>query len=195
MIGKIFITSSGYDPERGRHVNDPYLGPIPTLGACRPDIRKLLGRGDHIFVISGKVYGFDQFVMGGFEIASKINVGEAYERFPEHRLRELKDGQLTGNIIINADGVQHELDNHSSFSKRIQDYVVGRNLIALQTPDEIAQGRKETLEVLRDVLHKKGSSPIQVVGRWGSRLTEEQIAQLRQWLSAITKRPKLSTPI
>ncbi|HYN83246.1 MAG TPA: hypothetical protein VES88_17340 [Gemmatimonadaceae bacterium] len=189
MIGKIFITSSGYDPERGRHVHDPYLGPVPTLGACRPDIRKLLRSGDHIFVISGKVYGIDQFVMAGFEIASKINAREAYEQFPKQRLRKREDGQLTGNIIIDADGAQHELDNHNSFEERIRDYVVGRNLIALRTPDEIALGRKQTLEVLRDVLHKKGASPIEVVGRWGSRLTEDQIGQLRQWLSAIANRP------
>jgi hypothetical protein len=190
MIGKIFITSSGYDPERGKHVNDPYLGRVPTLGACRPDIRKLLNKGDHIFVISGKVYGLDQFVMGGFEIASKINARDAYEQFPEQRLHKREDGQLTGNIIIDAEGAQHKLDTHNSFTKRIEDYIIGRNLIALQTPGEIAQGRKQTLEVLRDVLHKKGASPIEVVGRWGSRLTEEQIGQLRQWLSTIANRPR-----
>jgi hypothetical protein len=26
MIGKIFITRSGYDPQLGKHVKDPYLG-------------------------------------------------------------------------------------------------------------------------------------------------------------------------
>jgi hypothetical protein len=36
MVGKIFITRSGYDPQLGKHVKDPYLGPCPTLGACRP---------------------------------------------------------------------------------------------------------------------------------------------------------------
>jgi hypothetical protein len=72
MVGKIFITRSGYDPERGKHMKDPYLGPSPTLGACRPDIRKQLKQGDHMFVISGRVPNFNQFVMGGFEIESKI---------------------------------------------------------------------------------------------------------------------------
>jgi hypothetical protein len=74
MVGKIFITRSGYDSQLlGKHVKDPYLGPRPTLGACRPDIRKHLSKGDHIFVISGKVADVGQFVMGGFEIESKIN--------------------------------------------------------------------------------------------------------------------------
>jgi hypothetical protein len=54
MIGKIFITRSGYDPQLGKHVKDPYLGANPTLGACRPDVRRQLNEGDHIFVISGK---------------------------------------------------------------------------------------------------------------------------------------------
>jgi hypothetical protein len=33
MVGKIFITRQGYDPQLGKHVKDPYLGPNPaTLG-------------------------------------------------------------------------------------------------------------------------------------------------------------------
>src|SRR3954452_23532169 len=102
MKGKLFVTSSGYDPEKGKHVKDPYLGPNPTLGACRHDIRAKLQKGDHIYVISGKVPNVDQFVMGGFEIAEKISASEAYVRFPEQRLRQREDGQLTGNVIVDA---------------------------------------------------------------------------------------------
>lgn len=54
MIGKIFVTSSGYDPQLGKHVEDPYLGPEPSLGDCRPDVRRQVKMGDHLFVISGK---------------------------------------------------------------------------------------------------------------------------------------------
>ena len=39
MIGKIFVTGSGCDPVEGKHIKDPSLGPKPSLGACRPDIR------------------------------------------------------------------------------------------------------------------------------------------------------------
>jgi len=87
MVGKIYITRHGYDPEKGKLVKDPYLGPSHTLGACRPDIRKTLHRGDHIFVISGKIPDSSQFVMAGFEIESKIPAVEAYRLFPELRLR------------------------------------------------------------------------------------------------------------
>lgn len=187
MIGKIFITRSGYDPQLGKHVKDPYLGPCPTLGACRPDIRKQLERGDHIFVISGKIPDFNQFVMGGFEIESKVPAIEAYRMFPNLRLRRLDDGQLTGNIIVTADGRQHELDDHNSFDQRIKNYVVGTNLISLTTQDEIAEGRRQTLEALRDILQKKGDSPFDIVGRFGTRLTEKQVVQLREWLEALKK--------
>ena len=53
MKGKIFVTSTGYDPDKGRHVKNPYLGPRPTLGACRPDIREQLQKGDQLFTVSG----------------------------------------------------------------------------------------------------------------------------------------------
>lgn len=187
MVGKIFITRSGYDPQLGKHIKDPYLGPTPTLGACRPDIRKKLKKGDHLFVISGKIPDVSQFIMAGFEIESKIPAIEAYRQFPELRLRELEDGQLTGNIIVRPDGRQHELDQHNpdTFPNRIHNYVIGTNLIALTTDQEIGAGRQQTLEALREILHKNGKSPIEIVGRWGTALSEEQILELRKWLLSL----------
>ena len=187
MVGKIFITRTGYDPQLGKHVKDPYLGPRPTLGACRPDVRRQLAKGDHIFVISGKVPGFDQFVMGGFEIESKIDASDAYRLFPEQRLRKLADGQLTGNIIVDANGKQHTLDDHNAFDKRVKNYIVGTDLVSLVTPEEIADGRTHTLDALRDILHRGGDSAVDVVGRWGTQLTEKQILQLREWLASIKR--------
>ena len=99
MVGKIFITRTGYDPQLGRHVKDPYLGPNPSLGACRPDIRRQVRIGDHIFVMSGKVNNAKQFVMCGFEVMRKMDARDAYVVFPDRRLRRLEDGQVTGNII------------------------------------------------------------------------------------------------
>jgi hypothetical protein len=188
FIGKIFITQSGYDPEYGRHVNDPFLGPTPTLGACRPDIRRKLKKGDHIFTISGRVPGVAQFVMGGFEIAAKIPAGEAYKQFPNLRLHQLDDGQVSGNIIVNSRGEQHALDNHSSFHKRIENYVIGTNLVAARSAREIEVARKETLEVLQEIIRKKGKSAFELVGRFGADLSELQVIQLRQWLADIPKR-------
>ena len=185
MVGKIFITRSGYDPQLGKHVKDPYLGPRPTFGACRPDIRERLNVGDHIFTISGKVPKVNQFVMGGFEIESKIDARDAYRLVPEQRLSLRDDGQLAGNIIIGADGKQHELDDHNSFDRRIKNYVLGTNLIALSTPEEIEEGRKQTVEALSDILKKKGDSPFAIVGRFGTLLNAQQITDLRAWLHSL----------
>ena len=190
MVGKIFITRQGYDPQLGKHVKDPYLGPNPTLGACRPDVRKQLTKGDHIFVISGKIPVAPQYVMGGFEIAAKIDPLTAYQQFPEQRLHRLPDGQLTGNIVITADGKQHKLDTHNldshdKFEERIKNYVIGTNLLALTEDDEIERGRAQTVEALRDILHKNGSTPFEVVGRFGTKLDEKQILELRAWLESL----------
>jgi len=184
MIGKIFVTSSGYDPEKGKQIKDPYLGPNPSLGACRPDIRETLQKGDHIFVVSGKVRNNDQIVLGGFEIAEKISAMEAYYRFPEQRLRLLPDGQVTGNVIVDAYGHQHELDHHNQFARRIENYLVGQNLIALAMPEEIAEGRRRTLEILREVFEKKGNSIREIMGRHRN-LTEKQVYKLRTLLDAV----------
>ena len=128
--------------------------------------------------------------MGGFEIAAKIDPLTAYQEFPERRLRRLPDGQLTGNIIITADGKQHKLDthnldNHKSFEKRIQNYVIGTNLLSLTTDEEIERGREQTIEALRDILHKQGKSPVEVVSHYGTKLDEKKILELRAWLKSL----------
>jgi hypothetical protein len=189
MIGKIFITSSGYDPQLGKHVKDPYLGENPSLGACRPDFRRKVNEGDHLFVISGKLPNVRQLVMGGFEVLQKIDAQEAYQRFPDQRLRLREDGQLTGNIIVDENGAQHELDNHKpeTFVRRVPNYIVGTNPIVLIRPEEIALSREQTLDVLREIFKKNGESPHDIVGHYGSQLTEEQVKQLREWLLSLKK--------
>ncbi|HEY1768882.1 MAG TPA: hypothetical protein VGG02_01330 [Chthoniobacterales bacterium] len=189
MVGKIFITRSGYDPELGKHVKDPYLGENPTMGACRPDIRKQLEIGDYIFTVSGKLKNINQFVMGGFSIAEKISVEEASERFPEQRLHTRSDGQLAGNVVVDSDGKQHRLDSHKAltFARRIQNYVVGANPVYLTTPGEISLCRDETLDALQEILERKGASPFAVIGRYGSSLSERQALRIREWLIGIKK--------
>ena len=103
MIGRIFITRNGYDPQLGKSVKDPYLGETPSMGACRPDIRRILKPRDHVFVISGRIPELPQFVIGGFEVLEKIDAKTAFFRFPEQRLRRRDDGQLQGNVIVDAE--------------------------------------------------------------------------------------------
>ena len=156
MIGKIFITRTGYDPQMGRHIKEPFLsGETATFGACRPDIRKQLGSGDHVFLISGKVKGYDQFVVGGFEIDKQISVSQAYQDFPEQRLRQSGDGRLAGNIVVDSVGAKHPLDDHrvDTFGKRIENYTVGKNVIVLEEEEEISRGREQTMDALQDIMN------------------------------------------
>ncbi|MGZ3417079.1 MAG: hypothetical protein ACXVEE_04390 [Polyangiales bacterium] len=188
MIGKIFITRSGYDPEHGKHVKDPYLGPQPSLGACRPDIRKVLTKGDWVFTISGKVPGIAQFVMGGFEVANKIDASDAYRRFPERRLHLLPDGQLAGNVVVDAEGHQHPLDGHKSgtFAQRTGNYLIGTNPLVVRTPPAIARARAETLDKLRSTFEHDGNSAVQIITRFGKQMSARQVYALIDWLASLT---------
>lgn len=187
---KIFITRQGYDPQMGKHVKDPYLGATPSIGACRPDFRRVLKVGDELYVISGRVAGVDQFVMGGFEIAEKMTVAEAHRKYPGQRLRKLPDGQLTGNIIADEKGEQHALDTHDrgkpeKYERRIKNYTVGKNPIVLESDSEINRGRIETMDALRYIFKKDGDKPIDIISRAGRNMTVDQAHQMREWLSSI----------
>jgi hypothetical protein len=186
-MSRVFITKSGYDPDKGRYIKDPSLGKTPTFGACMPHIRRAVVPGDFIFWISGKVSGVQQYVVGAFEVAAKIDVMTAYKLFPEHRLHLLDDGQPAGNIIVNSRGEQHHLDNHSpdTFEERIKNYIVGRNPVVLTAPHEIARGREETVDILRAIFHKSGDRPIDIVGRGGRKLDVSQAMELRDWLLSV----------
>lgn len=179
-----FITRTGYDPEKGKSVKDPYLGPIPSLGACRPDLRRRLVVGDHIFVISGKIPGESQYVIGGFEVAEKIHARDAYRRFPEQRLHLTDAGELAGNVIVDAAGKQHQLDNHpvGTIDRRFENYIVGRNPIVIATPEEVARCREESLYVIKKILGRTGNSMLEVLRRSGARLDAYQIRELQDWL-------------
>jgi hypothetical protein len=81
MKGYTYITRTGTDPQCGTPLKDPTLDGTPSLGACMPNVRKWVVIGDHVFVISGKVPGVQQYVVGGFEVAEKMHAIEAYRRF------------------------------------------------------------------------------------------------------------------
>jgi hypothetical protein len=190
--GYAAIASSGYDPQKGKHIKDPYLGDTPTLGGCRPDIREQVVPGDCLAFISGKIPGESQYIFGLFEVEKKISALAAYKQFPQHRLRLRDDGQLTGNIIVDANGKQHPLDNHTSFERRIKNYVVGCNPLYLTEPDEIANAREQTIYVLQNLLGKAGTSPFQLIGRGKTRLDFRQIQELRDWMLSLKTGKKVS---
>lgn len=191
--GYVSITSSGYDPQKGKHIKDPYLGDVPTLGACRPDIREQVVPRDIIAFISGKIPGASQYIFGLFEVEEKISALAAYKMFLQHRLRLRDDGQPTGNIIVDAKGNQHPLDNHSSFERRVQNYIIGRNPVVLTEPEEIDKAREETLYFLQYLLGQSGPSPFQLIGKGKRRLDFKQVQELRNWLLSLKTSRKISS--
>ena len=196
MVGKIFITSSGYDPECGQHVKDPYLEGEPSLGACRSDLREAVSPGDYIFTITGKVQKFppiNQYVMCGFEVDEKITALEAYYRFPEQRLKIGDDGQLDGNVIVDQLGKQYPLDNHhggKKFERRIKNFVVGKNLTMPESSGEIIRAREQTMKILNQILGKIGKQPFDLIGRSAKNLDDKQVLMLIEWLFSIKDQKK-----
>lgn len=187
MKGYAYITRTGTDPQRGAHLKDPTLDGTPSLGACMPNIRRWVTIGDHVFVISGKIPEAPQYIIGGFEVAEKIDAIEAHRRFPQLRLHRLEDGTLDGNVIVTADGSQHPLDNHGSFERRRENFLVGTHPIVVSSPRQIEIARRETLDVLRRIFHKDGAAPVNVIGHC-SKMTEAQVRELRNWLLSLRLR-------
>ena len=187
MKGYIYPMFAGADPEYGWELNDPIFGRVPTLGACMPNIRKLVEEDDYIFAISGRVEGAKQYVVGGFQVAEKISALAAYGRFPELRQRKRIDGGLSGNIIITETGEQSATDYHNNFKKRIDNYIVGKNPVVVDGNRAIARARAETLDVMNEVFRVKAKRLSDVTARW-RRLDEGQIERLVDWLQSLAVR-------
>lgn len=191
MKGYIYISSPNADPALKRNLNDPMFRKPPTLGGCMPNIRRLVLPGDHVFVISGTTKGVQQYVVGGFQVAEKISALAAFDRFPENRLRRDQEGRLLGNVLVDSRGRQHPLDTHAAdtFANRIQNYLVGVNPVALETPGEVARGRSETLDRLSTILERpRANRVIDIMGRW-AKLDEAQVEQTLDWLRGIKAQP------
>lgn len=188
MKGYIYITSSGTDPFLRGNLNDPLFTKVPTLGACMPNIRRFVTKGDWIFVISGKVAGVEQYVVGGLQVEEKIDALAAYDRFPDNRLTIGAGGLVMGNVIVRPNGLQHPLDTHSAetFQNRVKNFVVGSQAIELSTPQEVELGRQQTLGKLGDILGKRrgANRVIDAMGRM-SKLDEPQVTRMLDWLSGI----------
>jgi hypothetical protein len=190
MSSYIFI-SPGSDPGMGRPLADPILraGSKPTMGTCRPDLRRLVKLGDHIFVISGSMgKRVNQYVIGGLEIDSKLEDQiAAYDAFPENRLNFDESGQRHGNIIVTADGLHDPRDSHGNFDKRIRNYLVGKNPVALETPREIELGRERSVSILSNVFDRPEATTIgQIIGRF-RKLSDDQAYRIRSALDDLKR--------
>jgi hypothetical protein len=187
MSSYIFV-SPGSDPGMGRPLVDPMLTSLqPTMGTCRPDLRRMVRPGDQIFVISGSMgKQHRQYVIGGLEIASKLEDQlAALDKYPENALRVV-NGVKHGNIIVTPNGAQHPEDNHSNFTSRIKNYIEGRNAVVLETAREVELGRERSIELLSDLFGKSGDRVQNIVGRQ-RKLSDAQAERLRRALLDIKR--------
>ena len=184
MKGYIYTMYQGADPGRGWILNDPIFGKYPTLGACVPNIRRAVEIGDYLFFVSGRIPSERQFVVGGFKVKEKISALAAYRRFPENRIHRHENGQILGNVIVDASGKQHPDDKHTNFARRVENYIVGGNPVVLESDVEILRSRNETLPVLEQIFGKQGNRVFDVIGRH-RRLNESQVGELLSWLEEV----------
>lgn len=184
--GYIYTMYKGADPSRGWRLTDPIFGKIPTMGACMPNIRRAVIKGDHIFAISGRAEGVQQYVVGGFEVDQKIDALSAYKKFPEYRQRQMPDGTLSGNVIVTAAGKQNKIDYHTNFENRLANYIIGRKPLIIDAPKAVERARQETVPMLSDLFKVKGNTPADIIGRW-RRLDEGQIEQMLYWMNSVKK--------
>jgi hypothetical protein len=181
MKGYIYTMYEGADPGHGWSLNDPIFGTVPTLGACVPNIRRVVELGDYIFVVSGRVKSEKQFVVGGFRVDDKISALAAFKRFPENRLRLAPSGAVQGNIIVNSKGEHHRLDEHDNFASRINNYLVGGDPVVLETSTQQRAGREETIPFLSHLFGKEGGRVFDLIGRH-RKMTGTQVKQTLDWL-------------
>lgn len=185
MPSYIFV-SPGSDPGAGLALVDPMLSSSrPSMGTCRPDLRRMVKPGDHIFVVSGsRGRTYQQYVIGGMQIDEKLEDQlEALRRVPQNQLTF--DGrQKSGNIIALPNGTQHPRDGHSNFESRIKNYVLGKNAIVLETPKEVEIGRERSVDILARIFDRRGSRIQEVMGR-NRRLSDAQADRLRRALEEI----------
>lgn len=184
MKGYIYSLYRGADPGKGFVLTDPIYDDTPTLGACMPNIRRLVEKGDYIFTISGKATGVNQYIIGGFEVERKLNALAALEALPEKRLSQAADGSLRGNIIVNKDGSRNPLDYHSNFDKRLENYIIGTNPVVITESKQIELARSETLDVLKSTFGKEGDTVFDVMGRW-RKVDEKQVKSILEWLRSV----------
>jgi hypothetical protein len=186
MKGYIYRLYGGADPGAGWIMNDPIFGKPPTLGGCVPNIRALVERGDWIFCISGNTPKYQPYIVGGMEVAEKIDALVAHARYPQYRMKPLNDRQVHGNILVDSAGKQHELDTHTNFDRRLENYIVGRNALVIQSEAAVERARQETLRFLSGLFDKSGNRVFDIIGRW-RKLDEKQVGDVRDWIKKVNE--------
>jgi len=192
MEGRIYISSAFTNlkyakckPNKDWLDNDPHFwNSPPTWGICRTDFRKMLNKNDYIFFVLPKRTELPQMIYGYIKILKSISHLEAYQIFPQKRL---KNGKPNGNIIVDEFGNYNRYDNnaHKERFEQIKNYyIVGdRNNSKFLQENEINKLSKSFLQKLQKVFVSKASDIFDIIGRKGRILDEKQIDTLLKWLN------------
>lgn len=186
MASYMYISATDTDPGAGDVLTDPLFGPVPTLGACVPNLRRLVEPGDWIFVISGMKRNLQQYMIGGLRVSERIDAIAAYQRLPNNRMHRDGNGNILGNIPVDSSGLQHNLDGHKSdgFETRIQNYIIGDRSLHIKSSAEVELARKQTLAVISRIKEKQGNRIIDVMGRH-AKLNSQDVENIIDWLTEI----------
>jgi len=192
MQGRIYISSAFTNlkyvkckPNKDWLDNDPHFwNSPPTWGICRTDFRKMLDKDDYIFYVLPKKTEFPQMIYGYIKVVESIPHVEAYERFPQKRM---KNKNPNGNIIVDENGNYNRFDNedHKERFEQIKNYyVVGdKNNSKFLKPEEIIKLSKTFLSTLQKVFNSNATDIFSIIGRKGRILDEQQIIFLLKWLN------------
>jgi hypothetical protein len=186
MKGYMFV-SPGSDPGAGRPLADPIFGRVTTMGMCRPDLRRQVQKGDSLFVLSGKLEGVQQYLIGGLTVGQQLDALTALAKFPQNELKQLEDGSKAGNIIVTATGERNPLDHHAAktFKQRIQNFIIAKDAVYIEAQKEVELARQRTLDILRRVFDKPKADSVHKLIYRGRVLNEKQIAMLVEALESI----------
>ncbi len=192
MEGRIYISGAFTNikyvkckPNKNWLDNDPHFwNEPPTWGICRTDFRKRLDKNDYIFFVLPKEAELPQMIYGYIKIQESISHMEAYNRFPQKRM---KNNNPNGNIIVDKFGNYNRFDNniHKDKFERIKNYyIIGdKNNSSFLLPGKIIKLSKYFLPTLQNIFNSKAEDIFGIIGRKGRILNDAQIIKLLNWLN------------
>jgi hypothetical protein len=166
--------------------NDPHFwSNPPTWGICRPDLRDKANPGDYIFFVLPKECRFPQMIFGYMKIDRIVSHLDAHN---DAALvgKQMSNRNPNGNIIVTATGAYNKYDggvHRKGFPKIQQRYAVG-DPINSKFLDEVKVRSlaPQFLAEIQRIFKSSGTSPFQVISRYGRSLDAGQIQALITFL-------------
>lgn len=166
--------------------NDPHFWTEPpTWGICRNDLRRKADSGDYIFFVLPKNARHPQCFFGYLRICKIITHQDAFNR-KQLRSKRMGNKFPNGNIIVDAAGKYNRFDGgvHRHIFERVKlDYAIGDPKHSrLLTEAEINKLAPDFMSFLIRLFRKPGMRPIDVITRYGAKLSEAQVDAVLDWI-------------